>query len=165
MDQERRRALIARYREGPAVVEAALAGATDAELDARPGPGEWTAREVAHHLADSEATAYVRLRRLLAEDRPVIAAYDEEEFARRLRYDRPVATSLAVVAAVREASAELLGAIAEADWAREGAHPEHGRYDVEGWLGIYAAHPHDHAAQIARAREAAAAVVAVRPPA
>lgn len=156
MSPDERRVLLARYADGHRAVAAALAGATDAELDARPGPNEWTAREVAHHLADSETTAYVRLRRLLAEDRPAIPAYDEAEFARRLRYDRPVASSLAVVRAMREASAELLGVLAESDWAREGAHPEHGRYTVRSWLEIYAAHPHDHAAQIARARRSAA---------
>ena len=34
--------------------------------------------------------AYVRLRRLIAEDAPVIAGYDEPEWARRLHYERPI---------------------------------------------------------------------------
>jgi hypothetical protein len=81
MDLERRRALIERYREGPHVVEAALAGASDAALDARPADGGWTAREVAHHLPDSEMTGAIRLRRLIAEDQPVIQGYDQDLFA------------------------------------------------------------------------------------
>ncbi len=96
-----RQALIDQYCEGPGVVTAALAGATEDELNARPGPDEWSAREVVHHLADSEATSYIRLRRLLAEDDPVIYGYDEAEFARRLHYDRPIAASLAVLKSVR----------------------------------------------------------------
>ena len=75
-----RQALIDQYCEGPGVVTAALAGATDEELDARPAPNEWSAREVVHHLADSEATSYIRIRKLLAEDDPVIYGYDEAEF-------------------------------------------------------------------------------------
>ena len=63
---------------------------------------------IAHHLADSEATAYIRLRRLIAEDDPLIVGYDEPEWARRLHYDRPIASSVAVLAAVRAASLELL---------------------------------------------------------
>ena len=44
----------------------------------------------------------------------------------------------------------------EADWAREaGTHTEHGRYTVERWLEIYAAHAHGHAEQILVARDAA----------
>ena len=112
MDHELREALIHQYCEGPGVVSAALAGATEAELDARPGPNEWSAREVVHHLADSEATSYIRIRKLLAEDDAVIYGYDEAEFARRLHYDRPIAASLAVLkirARVDDRAAALSG--------------------------------------------------------
>ena len=145
-------ALIQQYKDGYAVVEAALAGATDAELDARPGPNKWTAREIVHHLADSEMTSAIRLRRLLAEDRPVIQGYDQEEFARRLYYDRPIAASLRAFKAARETTGELLDRMMEEEWAREGTHSESGRYTVVRWLEIYAAHAHGHADQIRRAR-------------
>lgn len=151
MDSDTRRALIERYRDGYRVVAEALAGADDAALDHSPGAGEWTARQVAHHLADSEATSYIRLRRLVAEDDPLIAGYDEEEFARCLHYDRPVEPSLDVLRAVRAASAQLLDALTEQEWARAGTHSESGSYSVETWLRIYAAHAHDHAEQITRA--------------
>ncbi len=150
-----RAALLERFRSGYDAVEAALDGATDAELDRDPGGGEWTARQVAHHLADSEATAYVRLRRLIAEDAPVIQGYDEPEYARRLHYDRPIAASLAVLRAVREASLQLLETLTPAEWERSGSHSDSGRYAVDDWLRIYASHSHDHADQIRRARTAA----------
>lgn len=163
MDHELREALIHQYCEGPGVVSAALAGATEAELDARPGPNEWSAREVVHHLADSEATSYIRIRKLLAEDDAVIYGYDEAEFARRLHYDRPIAASLAVLKSVRASTTELLRCLDEDAWKRSGMHTESGPYSVETWLGIYAAHAHEHAAQISRAR--ASATPAVQPPA
>ena len=56
MDTQRRAELIARYKDGYREVAAALDGATDEELDARPGPGQWTAREVVHHLAGGSIT-------------------------------------------------------------------------------------------------------------
>jgi hypothetical protein len=150
MDQPERTALIDRYRTGTADVEAALSGITDDELDRAPGEADsWTARQVAHHLADSEAMAYIRLRRLVAEDDPLIAGYDEPEWARRLHYDRPIASSLAVLIAVRSPSLEQLG---EADWSRAGTHSDSGPYGVETWLRIYAGHAHDHADQIRAAR-------------
>jgi len=40
------------------------------------------------------------------------------------------------------------------DWKREGSHTESGRYTVENWLKIYAAHAHNHAAQIRALRAA-----------
>lgn len=153
MTSNERADLIERYRAGSAAVEEAIAGITDAELDRRPaGEGEWTAREVIHHLADSESMAYIRLRRLIAEDDPVIQGYDEPEWARRLHYDRPIEPSLAVLKAVRGASLQLLESITDAEWARTGTHTESGPYSVDAWLSTYSAHPQDHANQIRRAR-------------
>jgi hypothetical protein len=149
--------LLDRFRSGVAEIEAALDAITDAELD-RPAPdGGWTARQVVHHLADSEANAFIRLRRLIAEDEPQIIGYDEPEYARRLHYDRPISASLGVVRAVRAASLELLESLTPAEWDRRGTHSEGGAYSVDDWLRIYAGHPHDHAGQIRAARGADAA--------
>ena len=82
MDGEERQKLMALYRDGYAAVAEALLEITPEELDARPGPGRWSAREIVHHLADSEMTAAVRLRLLLAEDGPAIKGYDQDAFAR-----------------------------------------------------------------------------------
>jgi len=143
---------LARFATGAAEVADALADTTDEDLDRRPPSGGWSAREITHHLADSESMAYIRLRRLIAEDDPVIAGYDEPEWARRLHYDRPIPASLAVVRAVRDASQELLGSLSPAEWQRAGTHSESGAYSVERWLDIYAEHSHEHADQIRRAR-------------
>ena len=152
MDTEERTKLIARYRDGYAAVAEALLKITPEELDARPAPNRWTAREIVHHLADSEMTSAIRLRRLLAEDHPQIQGYDQEEFARRLHYERPHESSLEAFRYARSTTAELLECLQPADWLREGTHSESGRYTVETWLRIYAAHGHDHAEQIRRAR-------------
>ncbi len=48
----------------------------EAELDSSPSGG-WTARQVIHHVADSEAQSYARLRRLIAEPGTQIQGYDE----------------------------------------------------------------------------------------
>jgi len=153
MDQAKRRALIEQYKAGYAQVERALEGITEAELDARPAPGKWSAREIVHHLGDSEMTSAVRLRLLVAENAPAIRGYDQDEFARRLHYDRPIAASLAAFRFARESTGEILDRLTDPQWAREGTHSESGRYSVERWLEIYASHAHKHAEQIRRARE------------
>src|SRR6266508_2265862 len=106
MDSEARTKLIDQYKDGYRVVAEAVAGATDDELDGRPAPGQWSAREVVHHLADSEMTGGVRLRLLLATDNPRIVGYDQDEFARKLHYDRPMEASLELFKAVRRSTAE-----------------------------------------------------------
>jgi hypothetical protein len=155
MDVERRRSLVDKYKAGYDEVVRALEGASQAELDNRPAPAKWSAREIVHHLADSEMTSAIRLRRLIAEDVPLIQGYDQEEFARRLYYDRPIEASLRAFRAARESTAEILDRMTEAQWAREGTHSESGQYSVERWLEIYADHAHNHAGQIRRARTGA----------
>jgi len=148
MDRDAR---IADYETGAAAFAAALDGLTDAQLDHQPADGGWSARKVAHHVADSETNSYIRLRRLVAEDQPLIIGYDEERWAARLHYDRPVATSVAVVRAVRAASLELLETLTPDEWSRTGSHSESGLMTIDSWLRTYAAHAHEHADQIRRA--------------
>jgi hypothetical protein len=155
MTEDLRQTRLQAYRDGIREVETALAGATDRELDARPAPGKWTAREIVHHLADSEMTSAIRLRRLVAEDQPNVGAYDEKVYAARLHYDRPIGPSLAAFRYARESTADLLDRLTPAEWSRAGVHPEHGTYSVDYWLGIYATHAHKHAEQIRRARQSA----------
>ncbi len=163
MDAKERTRLIDRYRDGPNVVDAALADITLEELDARPAADEWSPREIVHHLADSETRSAIRIRQLLAEDDPIIQGYDEAAYARRLFYsDRPIEASLDALRAARRTTVELLDRMSEADWSREGTHTESGRYTAETWLEIYASHAHDHADQIRRARSASASAAGRR---
>jgi DinB family protein len=156
MTADQRQKLIDQYSDGYRVVAEALTGADDEQLDARPAPGKWTAREVVHHLADSEMAAAFRLRLLLAIDNPPIHGYDQDDFAARLFYDRPIAASLDAFKAARASTLEVLQRMSDADWQRPGSHTEHpGRYTPERWLEIYAPHAHKHAEQIIVARDAA----------
>lgn len=155
MEDQERKALIEQYREGYAAIVEALLKITPEELDARPGPGKWSVREIIHHLADSEMTAAVRLRLLLAVDRPEIRGYDQDEFARRLYYDRPHELSLELFQIVRASTVGILERLTPKEWVREGTHTEAGPFGVEQWLRVYSAHAHKHARQIRVARDAA----------
>ena len=153
---EERKTLIERYRCGYAAVAEALLKITKEELDFKPDAKRWSVREIVHHLADSEMTAAVRLRLLVAEDRPTIQGYDQDEFARRLYYDRPHEASLELFRLARQSTAEILDRLTPTEWVREGTHTEAGPYGVEAWLKTYSDHAHKHARQIRIARDAAA---------
>jgi hypothetical protein len=155
MDAETRTKLVDLYRDGYRAVAEALLKITPEQLDARPGQGQWSAREIVHHLADSEMTAAVRLRLLVALDRPVIQGYDQDAFARHLYYDRPHEMSLELFRCARSATVEILDRLTPEQWIREGTHTEVGRFGVHQWLTIYAEHAHKHARQIRAARAAA----------
>jgi len=147
--------LITRYTDGYNQVRQSLEGFPGDKLTAHPIPGKWSAAEIVHHLADSETISGTRLRLLLVEDKPVIYGYDQEAFAKRLNYNhRDIAPALEAFRNARATTAQLFETMSDEDWKREGTHSESGRYTVEEWLKIYAAHAHNHAAQIRRLREA-----------
>ena len=151
MDTSERERLIGLYRDGYRAVVDALHGAREEQLSKQPAPGKWSAREIVHHLADSEMTAAVRLRWLLALDRPEIQGYDQDLFATRLHYDRPHEASLEAFRYTRECTAQILERMSEEDWLREGTHTEVGAFGVQQWLETYAPHAHRHARQIVEA--------------
>jgi len=155
MTPEERKALIAKYAAGYEEVVNALDGFPADSLGAHPIPGKWSAREIVHHLGDSETTSAGRLRKLLVEDNALIQGYDQEAFATALRYnERDMAPALEAMRYARESTVQLLDLMTEDDWKRAGTHSESGPYSTEDWLRIYAMHAHNHAAQIRRLREA-----------
>jgi hypothetical protein len=157
MTRDEREKLIERYEAGFGEVVDALKGLAEKDLVAHPIPGKWSAREIVHHLADSESNSAIRLRKLLAEEYPVVQSYDQDLYAVLLRYNtRDHAPALALFRNVRETSAQLLRVMGDEDWKRAGWHPEHGLYTATLWLQIYADHAHNHAQQIRRLREALA---------
>jgi hypothetical protein len=151
MTPEHRNELVSRYRLGAAALLETLARLPEEYMDRSTEADGWTPRMVAHHVADAELTGAARLRRLVAEESPRIQSYDQEAYARRLHYDRPLAGSVALIAAVTEANAELLESLSDEEWTRAGVHEESGTYTAETWLGVYAGHCQAHAEQVARA--------------
>jgi hypothetical protein len=155
MDGIQRNELIAKYGNGFAEVEAALENFPAHKLTAKPFAGKWSAAEIIQHLADSEMTSAIRLRKLLTEAFPVIYGYNQDNYAERLRYnERDFTPALDAFRGARATSLQLLQNLSNEDWQREGWHNEHGRYTVEKWLEIYADHAHGHAEQIRRLRDA-----------
>jgi hypothetical protein len=155
MTPEKRQELIMQYAAGYDEVAKSLDGFPNGQLTAHPISGKWSACEIVQHLADSEMNSAIRLRRLLAEDRPVIQSYDQEDYATRFKYnERDFAPALEAFRGARATTTQLLSRMSDEDWQREGWHPESGLYSTEQWLKIYAAHAHNHAAQIRRLKEA-----------
>ena len=155
MDKEKRNDLIRRYAAGFEAVEKALQGFAPEMLTARLFAGKWSAAEIVQHLADSEMTSALRLRKLMAEDFPVIYGYDQDAYAVRMYYnEREIGPALDAFRGARATSLQILERLSTEDWQREGWHTEHGRYTIETWLEIYAAHAHNHAEQILSLRNA-----------
>src|SRR5215467_3458868 len=70
----------------PARVEALIGGHPEKELRRRPGPDEWSAKEIACHLRDSARIYHERLFLAATHDHPLLAGYDEAALARDSDY-------------------------------------------------------------------------------
>lgn len=155
MTPEQRQTLVDQYAAGYAEVMRSLTDFPAEALTSHLIPGKWSAAEIVQHLADSEMRSALRLRQLLAEEQPVIQGYDEATHATLLHYnERDIAPALDAIRGARATTVQLLQLMSEKDWAREGMHTDTGRYTAEDWLNIYAAHAHNHAAQIRKLKEA-----------
>lgn len=146
-------AIAANYLAGTRFFDECIAQVNADNID-KCEPGEWTARQVIHHVADSEAQSYARLRRLLAEPNPVIQGYDEAAWAEceALGYQElPIENSVAVFRAVRAASLDLIQRLTPSQLSLVGVHTESGPYDVAKWIATYSNHPREHGEQLLRA--------------
>ena len=122
----------------------------DTDLDKANSEG-WSPRQVIHHMADSEAQSYARLRRLIAEPGTTIQGYDEGKWAESetLGYKtEDITNSLEIIKSVRKASYELIKRLSEKELANSGIHSETGNYTVMNWLETYTKHPVDHSNQL-----------------
>lgn len=125
-------------------------GLSDADLDVS-NSGAWTARQVIHHVADSEAQSYARLRRLIAEPGTQIQGYDEGGWGENetLGYKvLPMENSIDVFKAVRYSSLAIIKRLSVTQLENSGIHTESGEYTIKTWLETYINHPLEHAAQI-----------------
>ena len=112
--------------------------------------GEWTALEVIGHVADMGEIFAERVRRCVREDRPTVAAVDQDVLARERRNNErdPMDLARRLDAAHRELVQTLMN---EAARSRPGVHPEYGDTDAGHFGAYHARHSHEHTSELAAA--------------
>ncbi len=138
-----------------AAVETLVAGLDDASMRRPEAPGKWSIIEVVQHLADTEIVYGYRMRTILANPGAALAGYDQDAWARSLRYrDASLEQALAQMRALRESNVSLMRSLSDEEWERSGLHSERGLESVRQIARLIAAHDLVHRAQIARIRAA-----------
>jgi hypothetical protein len=138
--------------ELPGAMRAAVHGLSDAQLDTPYRPQGWTVRQVVHHVADSHANAYCRLKLALTEQNPTIRPYDEARWAELPDSALPVDVSLRMIDAVHERWVVILRAIPADRFAETFLHPESGAQTLDSQCANYAWHSLHHTAHITSLR-------------
>src|SRR5437868_6068400 len=96
------------YLDGIGLIQDAVSGMTREQVLARPVPDKWSTLELVCHLADFDAIDADRMKRTIAEDRPVLFDSDEKLFASRLAYqDRDMDEELALISSTRRQMARI----------------------------------------------------------
>ncbi len=122
---------------------------------ARPIAGKWSTLEVVCHLVDSEQAWCHRMKRVIAEEKPLLIGYDESAFTASLRYhERDLKSELDLLEAMRHQMALALRGLPEAVWTRVGVHSERGLMTLESMLYAEVEHIPHHIEQVIKKRQA-----------
>lgn len=118
-------------------------------LARRPETGEWSSVEVMAHLADVEVAAAFRMRKIVAEPRPLLTAFDQDAWARAFRYPRRDPREvLDTFRAVRDSNLRILRSLSAAQKRRGGMHEEYGPIRLDQLAAHLAEHDLNHLNQI-----------------
>jgi hypothetical protein len=136
--------LIEDYVAGPQLLRKTVDGMSREQMLARPVAGKWSTLEVVCHLADSEQSWAHRMKRVIAEERPLLIGYDETHFAKSLFYhEHDVAQELTLIEQTRLQMASVLRKLSDDAWSRAGVHTERGLVTLKEMLEIEVEHiPH-----------------------
>jgi len=146
---------IGAYLDGLARLRLVVADLTPEQLRARPIPGKWSTLDVVCHLVDSEQAWCHCMKRVIAEDRPLLIGYDESRFTAALVYHQSdLNEELALLEGMRRQMARILRGLSEAAWARTGVHSERGLITLEEMLEAEVEHIPHHITHIIEKRTA-----------
>src|SRR5215469_7018915 len=147
--------LLERFRRGAELVAVATTGAAGPELDFKPAPDKWCVRQIVCHLADTEAVYVMRLRQVLAEDNPILHAFNGDLWAERLDYSRrKISHALETFRKLRTENYELLKEMPEEAFSRPCTHSEVGPWTLRDLILNCSEHLEDHVKQIQGVRAA-----------
>ena len=137
--------LIDQFEKGGEKLRRAVAGLTREDLLAFPVPGTWSIQQIVIHLADSELVGIDRMKRVIAEENPLLIGYDETKFSQRLRYeDQSAETAVTLVDLTRREFSKVLRKLPAEAFARTGVHNEVGKVTLAELVQKYVKHLDHH---------------------
>jgi hypothetical protein len=125
------RKVIDEFETGGEKLKRAIAGLTRQDLlwipPADAGIGIWSIQQIVIHLMDSDLVLVDRMKRVIAEDNPLLIGYNESKYAANLFYgEQDAQNSIQIVDLNRRQFAVVLRKLPESAYARTGCHNERG---------------------------------------
>jgi hypothetical protein len=149
MMREDRRQVLESFGRAPALLSAALRQFPKKMWLHKPVEDRWSIHEIILHLADSEASAYVRCRRFIAEPGSPVLKMDGARWAGSLGYfHQSTREALEIIRRLRKMTYQLLITVPEPVWSNTVEHPRDGQITLQGWLELQERHIPHHIEQM-----------------
>ena len=115
----------------------------------KPAADRWSIHEIILHLADSEASAYVRCRRFIAEPGSPVSRFDAARWAGSLGYfHQSTREALEIIRRLRKMTYQLLISLPDPVWSHTVDHPRDGKINLEHWVELQERHIPHHIEQM-----------------
>ncbi|PUA36620.1 hypothetical protein C8Z91_24885 [Paenibacillus elgii] len=148
-------ALIEEYGRGYELLREAVEGLTEEELRFKPAPDKWSIHEILIHLADSELVSTQRLKKVLAEDEPLLTSWEQDVWAKNLGYEKQDRDQYLLLFQMLRAHMQPVLAHLTVDQSeRVGVYEDGARFTFCQMLEYRVKHVRMHLAQIERVKEA-----------
>jgi len=122
---------------------------TASELSRTYGQGKWSIRQILHHLTDTEYLFVGRLKKIIAEPKQVIWAFNQDDWDRAFDYQNaPLDGKKELYAMCREVNIQLVDQFFEQYGAKEFVHNETGLRTLQMEFEKVALHNQSHNQQI-----------------
>ncbi|MET3699611.1 DinB family protein [Bacillus oleivorans] len=147
--------LMKEYERGYEMLQNAIEGLTEEELHYKPAPDKWSIHQILIHVADSELVSITRMKKVLAEDEPLLFSVDQDAWANNLEYeqlDREQALQLFKL--LRSSMQTIIAQLKAEQFERAGVYADAGRFTFKELLEFRVEHVRGHLAQIERVKEA-----------
>lgn len=144
MSRDERQAMLESFARGPSVLSATLRQFPKKMWLFKPAPDRWSIHEIVLHLADSEATAYIRCRGFIAQPGRQVLDIDPSRWAGSLGYYyQSTREAMEIIPRLRKMTCRLLANLSDSLWSSSVEHPKHGPMTFEMWVSLQAHHiPH-----------------------
>lgn len=118
----------------------------ESQMDLTYRAGGWSIRQVIHHLADSHANMYIRVKNALTAENPTVAGYSEKDWAEMPDNQVDIQVSISLIQALHtRLVANLINLDSEFYKNRTFYHAGYERtYTIGAVLGLYSWHGKHH---------------------
>lgn len=145
--------LIKEYSLGYTMIWDAIEGLTEEELRYKPAPNKWSIHQILIHVTNSEISATPRLKKVLAEDEPILVSFDQDAWANTLSYDLLDREQyLHLFKLLRTSMQPILDNLTSEQSRRVGMYIDQERFTFKQLLEFRVQHVRDHIDQIERVK-------------